>query len=177
MTDDLRYPIGRFQRRDGLGPADRAAMIDQIAALPAELRAALAGLTDAQLDMPYRPDGWTVRQVVHHVADSHMNAFIRFRLGLTEHEPTVKPYNEKAWAALPDSKLDPELSLRLIEPLHERMTTMLRSVTDAEWGRVLHHPDSGRMTIDTVLQIYAWHGRHHVAHITSLRARMGWQAP
>lgn len=174
MTDDLRYPIGPFQRRDGLGPADRATLIDQIAALPAQLQASVTGLDNAQLDTPYRPGGWTVKQVVHHLADSHMNAFTRFRLGLTEHEPTVKPYNEKAWAELADSTLDPALSLAILGPLHQRMVTMLRAVADDGWARVLHHPESGRMTVDTVLQIYAWHGRHHVAHITALRARMGW---
>lgn len=175
MTEDLRYPVGPFVRKTSLTAAERAALIEEIAGAPAALQSALRGLDGARLDTPYRPGGWTVRQVAHHLADSHMNAFIRFRLGLTEEQPTIKPYDEKAWATLVNSRtLDPEVSLRLLEPLHERFVTLLRGVSDGEWGRTLHHPESGRLDLDAILQIYAWHGRHHVAHINALRARQGW---
>jgi hypothetical protein len=175
MTHDLQYPIGRLELRQGLGPADRARLIDQIAEMPARFRAAVEGLSDARLDTPYREGGWTVRQVVHHVPDSHLNAFCRFRLALTEAHPTVRPYNEKSWADLPDMRMPPEVSLRLLESLHERWVYMLRALPETAWARTYHHPEAQRdFILDDLLQIYAHHGRHHTAHITGLRARMEW---
>ena len=173
--EQLRYPISRFQARAGLSSAERAALIDDIAGLPAALRAAVAGLTGEQLETPYRPGGWTVRQVVHHVADSHMNSYVRFKLAVTETEPTIKPYDEAAWAELDDATgEDIEVSLALLESLHRRWTRFLRSLRDEQLERVFIHPDLGRVTLDEAVQHYAWHGRHHLAHITRLRERMGW---
>lgn len=172
---DLRYPIGKSDMKTPLANGERAQRIDFIAALPAQLRKAVSGLTDAQLDTPYRPGGWTVRQVVHHVADSHMNAFIRFRLGLTEDNPTIKPYDEKAWCELPDTKhLPVEISLNLLDALHERMVHLLRSVPPSNFQRQIYHPENGPMTLDAVVSLYAWHGQHHTAHVTALRKREGW---
>jgi uncharacterized damage-inducible protein DinB len=172
---DLRYPVGRADRNPSLTPGERAQRIDAIAAAPIQLRLAIAGLRDAQLDTPYRPGGWTVRQVVHHVADSHTNAYMRFKLGFTEESPTIKTYDEKVWAELPDARhLPPEVSLHLLEHLHERLVHLLRAVPPASFARTLIHPENGPMTLDSLLGIYAWHGAHHVAHITSLRAREGW---
>ncbi|MDB4881460.1 MAG: putative metal-dependent hydrolase [Gemmatimonadetes bacterium] len=172
---DIRYPVGRADRTPSLAAGERAQRIDAIAAAPAQLRLAVAGLSDQQLDTPYRSGGWTVRQVVHHVADSHINAYVRFRLGLTEDNPTIKPYDEKTWAELPDVRHLPiEVSLHLIEHLHERLVHLLRATPPSSFARTIHHPESGPMTLDTLLGIYAWHGRHHAAHITGLRAREGW---
>jgi uncharacterized damage-inducible protein DinB len=172
---DLRYPIGRLERKPSLTPAERRAAIDAIASSPAQLRAAVGGLTDAQLDTPYRPGGWTVRQLVHHVADSHMNAYSRFRLALTEEDPTIKPYDEAAWAELPDARLLPiGVSLSLLYGIHERLVHLLRATPDESFARRLTHPQNGPMTMDSLLSIYAWHGRHHAAHITALRDRMKW---
>lgn len=174
-ANDLRYPIGRFERPGNVSPADRTTYAAQIAALPKEMRAAVAGLTDAQLDTPYRPEGWTVRQVVHHVVDSHINSYVRFRWALTEDEPDIKTYDEKAWATLPDAASAPvALSLNLLDAVHARWSALLRTLTPEDWSRALVHPKSGRMTLDDMLALYAWHGRHHVAHITELRAREGW---
>jgi uncharacterized damage-inducible protein DinB len=173
--DDLRYPVGRFQRPASLSADERRAAIDAVAATPADLRAAVRGLTDAQLDTPYRPDGWTVRQVVHHVPDSHANALIRFKLALTEDTPTIKPYNEAAWATLDDARSTPiETSLSLVDGLHDRWLRILRAMSPADFSRGLLHPENGLMTLDQMLALYSWHGRHHVAHITSLRERSGW---
>ena len=154
----------------------RRAAIDHIVALPARLRDAVAGLTDAQLDTPYRESGWTVRQVVHHIADSHVNAFIRVKLALTEDTPTIKPYDENAWAALPDCRMPIAPSMAIIEGLHARWVTLLRGMHAAQFARMLRHPEypDGPMTLDRIVQLYAWHSRHHVAHITALRAREGW---
>ena len=174
-TPDPRYPIGDWIRRDVLTPAERLVMIDEIAGCPTAMRAAVAGLDEAQLDTPYRDGGWTVRQVVHHVPDSHLNAYIRFKLGLTEERPTIKPYDESAWAKLPDSKSTPiATSLTLLESLHDRWVGLLRSMSDADFTRTLNHPERGEMTLDAMLTMYAWHSRHHVAHITTLAARQGW---
>lgn len=170
---DLRYPTGPMPTPQALAPAERQAALAALHALPAELRAAVQGLTDAQLDTPYREGGWTVRQVVHHVADSHLNAYTRVKLTLTEDNPTVKPYEEGLWAELPDSALPPEVSLALLERLHGRLVAALGGVTD--WSRPWTHPAQGRThTLDTLLAMYAWHGRHHVAHVTGLRQRQGW---
>ena len=171
---DLRYPIGRADMRSPLAAGERAQRIDAIAATPAQLRLAVAGLTDEQLDTPYRPGGWTVRQTVHHVADSHMNAYVRFRLGLTEDNPTIKPYDEKAWSELPDMRLPIDVSLRLLDALHERWVHFLRVVPESAYQRQIFHPENGPMTLDAMLSLYAWHGRHHTAHITGLRERQGW---
>jgi len=171
---DLRYPIGKADMKTPLAGGERAQRIDSIAALPAQLRKAVHGLTDAQLDTPYRPGGWTVRQLTHHVADSHMNAFVRFRLGFTEDNPTIKPYDEKAWSELPDMRLPVEVSLQLLDSLHERMAQMLRSVPATSFQRTIHHPENGPMTLDAMVSLYAWHGQHHTAHVTALRQRQGW---
>jgi uncharacterized damage-inducible protein DinB len=175
MTDDLRYPIGRPALPEELGDAERADRITAIAACPAALRAAVAGLDPEQLDTPYRPDGWTVRQVVHHVPDSHLNAYVRFKWTLTENEPTIKAYEEALWAELPDSRITPvEVSLQLLESVHLRWVDLLRALTPEDFRRALIHPVNGRRTLDQMLGLYAWHGAHHVAHVTSLRERMGW---
>ena len=172
---DLRYPIGKLERKSSLSSDERRAAIDAIAATPARLRTAVRDLTDSQLDTPYRPGGWTVRQLVHHVADSHMNAYTRFRLALTEDNPTIKPYDEAAWAELPDMRAMPvEVSLDLLDRLHERMVFMLRATPAAAFSRPLTHPENGPMTIDALLCTYAWHGPHHTAHVSALRERMKW---
>jgi hypothetical protein len=173
--DDLRYPVGKLERPASLTDAQRRAAIDEIAATPQKFRAAVQGLTESQFDTPYRPDGWTVRQVVHHVADSHMNAFIRFKLALTEDNPTIKPYNEAEWAKLEDARSTPiETSLALVDGVHDRMVRVLRAMTPADFARPLLHPDNGQMNVDQLLATYEWHGRHHTAHITGLRSRNGW---
>ena len=172
---DLRYPIGEYERRTFLTPDQRAEAIAQIEKAPKHLRDAVSGLTGGQLDTPYRPGGWTVRQLVHHIPDSHMNAYVRLKLALTEEEPTIKPYEEALWAELPDSRETPvEVSLALLELLHLRWSILLRELPAADFARRLRHPALGLMTIDNLVDLYAWHGRHHVAHITSLRQREGW---
>ena len=172
---DLRYPIGKFQRIESLTKAQRGPLINAIADAPAKLRSALAGLNDRQLDTAYRPGGWTVRQVAHHVPDSHLNAYVRLKLALTETEPTIKTYEEARWAELGDVSATPiETSLALLENLHKRWVALLRSLSSSDWARTFRHPEWGRGTVDFLLAQYAWHGRHHVAHITSLRERNGW---
>jgi uncharacterized damage-inducible protein DinB len=173
--NDLRYPVGRFDLKQDVPRERRAALIDSIAAAPARMREAVRGLNDEQLDTPYREGGWTVRQVVHHVPDSHMNAFIRFKLALTEDNPTIKPYEEAEWAKLSDVRDTPvETSLRLYESLQERWVVLLRNMTDEEFTRTFQHPELGQVRLDRILAMYEWHGRHHVGHITSLRQRTGW---
>ncbi len=173
--NDLRYPVGEFRFPDLVSAEDLVLFIRQIAQAPADLRRAVAGLTDAQLDTPYRPEGWTVRQLAHHVPDSHINSYTRFRLALTEQEPVIKPYDEKRWAELPDSRTLPvEMSLALLENLHARWVALLRSLSRADWKRCFRHPDLGLVSLENNAALYAWHGRHHVAHITALRSRMGW---
>jgi DinB family protein len=175
MTDP-RYPIGPFRFDGMMTDARRSECVARIAAAPAHLRAAVAGLTDTQLDSSYRPGGWTVRQVVHHVPDSHINAYTRIRLALTEDTPTIKPYEEARWAELPDARSAPVgPSLALLDALHARWVLLLREVSPAEGARQFRHPEHGRMmSIDEVIAMYAWHGEHHVAQITGLRERMGW---
>ena len=169
--NDPRYPIGKPERKESLTPDERATLIGQIADAPANMRRAVSGLTEAQLDTPYREGGWTVRQVVHHVPDSHLNSYCRFKLALTEETPTIRPYDEAAWANLADSRDTPvETSLQLLESLHDRWVRLLRSMKDEDFARRLRHPEMGEMSLDEVLCIYAWHSRHHVAHIT----QMGW---
>jgi len=167
VLDALRYPIGRFVAPEKISAADRAKYIEEIAAAPAALRAAVKGLNETQLDKPYRPGGWTIRQVVHHVPDSHLNAYSRMKLALTEDEPTITPYMEARWAELPDSRLVPvETSLRLLEAVQERWLAIMRSMTDAQWHRAYMHPEMGHYPLDRQAALYAWHGKHHVAHIT-----------
>ncbi|MGA8111953.1 MAG: bacillithiol transferase BstA [Acidobacteriaceae bacterium] len=171
---DPRFPIGKFRRTEA-NLTDHAASIAVLAALPQNLRAAVAGLTDAQLDTAYREGGWTVRQLVHHVADSHMNACVRIRLALTEDWPTIKPYDEKLWADLADARTAPiQPSLDILEGLHTRWTTLLRSLADHQWQRGYTHPINGRQSIAEATALYDWHSRHHVAHIVELRKRSGW---
>ncbi len=173
--EDLRYPVGKFDFQANLTEEEVKQAITDIAQAPAKLRAAVSGLTDAQLDTPYRDGGWTARQVVHHVVDSHLNSYIRFRLALTEDEPTIKPYDEAQWAELVDAKTLPvEVSLALLEPLHERWVTLLRSLTPADFKRQFRHPELGTVTLEKNVGLYAWHGKHHTAHITGLREREGW---
>src|SRR5437588_12835758 len=170
-----RYPIGRFQWTGNLSGEQREACIQKIAELPANLQAAVARLSAQQLDTPYREGGWTVRQVVHQVPDSHLNAYIRCKLALTENTPTIKPYNEDAWARLKDSELTPiEVSLALLEAVHTRWVTLLKALKPQDFERKFNHPERGTQTIDELIALYDWHGNHHLTHITELRDRMKW---
>ena len=174
-VDKLRYPIGDFSFPETTTPDERRAWIAEVAEAPAKLRAAVAGLTEKQLDTRYRPGGWTVRQVVHHVPESHLNSYVRFKLALTEDAPVIKPYDEARWAETPDVSGTPvEVSLTLLESLHQRWVHLLERMTDADFARFFQHPEIGLVRLDRNLALYAWHGKHHVAHITSLRERMGW---
>jgi hypothetical protein len=166
--------VGAFDHQAPLTADMRAPAIETIAALPAHIRAAVGNLLPAQLDTPYRPGGWTVRQLVHHVADSHMNAFIRLKLGLTEDVPTIKPYDQDAWATLADMGLPIDVSLGLLDGIHARWTAVWHSLTPDQFSRTFNHPEIGPLTLERHLQLYAWHSRHHVAHITALRARERW---
>lgn len=172
---DLRYPIGPFQFDGDTSTRARQERISEIARVPESLGAAVGGLSTQQLDTPYRPGGWTVRQLVHHVPDSHLNAYTRFKLALTEDNPTIRPYNEARWAELNDTRDTPiPVSLLLLSALHERWVTLLKSLDEGAWHRPLRHPDSGQLDLDQMLAQYAWHGAHHVAHVTALRARENW---
>ena len=172
---DPRFPIGEFQYSGTSTPANRQRFIATIAETPPRMRKSVAGLSESQLDTPYRDGGWTVRQVVHHVPDSHLNAYVRFKLTLTEDVPTIKPYDEKAWATLEDSRSTPiETSLALLENVHLRLVIILRSIQPSQWGRKFNHPERGEMDLDALLALYAWHGPHHVAHIEQLRKQKGW---
>lgn len=171
---DPRYPVGPLEHKASYSSTERAAFIQIIRDAPTMMRQAVAGLSDAQLDTPYRDGGWTVRQVVHHLPDSHINAYTRMKLALTEDTPTIKPYDEAAWARLSDSRLPIEVSLTLLEALHARWTVLLQSIPDQGWKRRFNHPDNGPTTLEQSLATYEWHSRHHVAHITKLRARMNW---
>jgi uncharacterized damage-inducible protein DinB len=172
---DPRYPIGKFEWEGGLTEEKRRQYIEDIAETPAKLCAAVEGLSEAQLATPYRDGGWTVRQVIHHLADSHLNAFVRFKLALTEDRPTVKTYEQQLWAELADARTAPvEPSLAVLEGLHQRWVIMLRQMSAADFGREFHHPEHGLMKLERLLGMYAWHGRHHVAHLSSLRERMRW---
>jgi len=172
---DPRYPIGRYLKEETVSPAKRGTWIGEIAEAPAQLRAAVQGLNESQFDTPYRDGGWTVRQVVHHVPDSHLNAYVRFKLALTEDNPTIKPYEEALWARLPDTAATQVgVSLMLLEALHRRWVVLLRAMQESEWSRTYIHPEDGQLRLDYILGMYAWHGKHHIAHVTSLRERMGW---
>jgi hypothetical protein len=173
--DDLKYPLGRYHAPALISSAQRAAWIDQMAQLPSRLTQAVAGLDDAQLDTPYRPAGWTVRQIVHHLPDSHLNSYTRFRLALTEDSPLIKPYEEAAWAQLSDARTAPVApSLTLLEGLHARFVLLLRSLSDEDFARTFRHPELGEIRLDWTLGLYAWHCLHHTAHINNLRTRQGW---
>ncbi len=176
MTQDLRYPIGKFVQEGEIAPEQREAWIRDIELLPGQLAAALDGLTDEQLDTPYREGGWTVRQVAHHLTDSHMNCMMRFKLALTEEDPVIKTYDEDAWAKLADSDRAPvSLAVEQVSGLHARWSLLLRAMNDADFARTYRYPEASRSSrLDRTLGLYAWHGRHHVAHITSLRDRKGW---
>jgi DinB superfamily len=174
MTD-LRFPLGKFKFEGPTTPEQREELLNQIEQAPSRLRAAVKGLSDQQLDTPYRPEGWTVRQVAHHVPDSHLNAYIRYKLALTEDEPTIKPYAEDRWARLADTQATPvEVSLAMLDSLHDRWVRLLRSLQSEDWKRAFRHPELGLVSLEKNLALYAWHGRHHVAHITALRERNGW---
>jgi DinB superfamily len=173
--DHLRYPIGKFTIPEQITPAHLSQWISSIETLPKHLRCTVEGLTDEQLNTSYREGGWTVRQVVHHLADSHMNCYVRFRLALTEDTPPIKTYNEKGWANLSDARTAPiDLSLQLLDALHARWVLLLGSFSPQEWARAFHHPKLGQMKLDTALGSYAWHGQHHLTHIVNLLERMGW---
>jgi len=176
VMEKLKYPIGRFDAEGEITEKQRESWITDIADLPSELASALEGLDDRQLDTPYRPEGWTVRQVAFHIGDSHLNSFARFKLALTEEQPTIRPYDEGAWADLPDTFKAPiELSVDFATALHARWVFLLRGMREADFARTFLHPASQSVSrLDYALGMYAWHGRHHVAHITSLRERMGW---
>jgi hypothetical protein len=175
LTMDPRFPIGKFEMPVQVTAARRQQAIEEIASTPGKMRAAVKGLNDAQLDTPYREGGWTVRQVVHHVPDSHLNAYVRLKLALTEEKPTIKPYDEAAWAELADSKLTPiEVSQTLLDSVHTRWDKLWRSMRAEQFGRVLVHPEHGERTVDWLLFVYEWHGKHHTAHIAELRKQKGW---
>ena len=175
MNDDPRYPVGKFQKVTGADMDQRRAWIREIAAIPAQLAEAVRGLSEARLNEPYREGGWTLREVAHHLPDSHLNAYIRTKLALTEDAPTIKPYDEAAWARLEDVSRTPvEVSVRLLHALHERWATLLESLKEEDYARTFTHPEHGAQTLDWLVQLYAWHGRHHVAHITGTRAAKGW---
>ncbi|HSF16427.1 MAG TPA: putative metal-dependent hydrolase [Vicinamibacteria bacterium] len=175
MSADVRYPIGPFRFPETISDDDRESLVNRIAETPSKLRAAVSGLDENQLATPYRPGGWTVRQVVHHLPDSHLNSYVRFKLAVTEDEPTIKAYDEALWADLSDAKdAAVEVSLDLLESLHERWVYFLRSLTPDLYRRRFRHPELGTITVDQNIALYAWHGRHHVAHITALREREGW---
>jgi uncharacterized damage-inducible protein DinB len=172
---DPRYPIGKFSYNGPPTAQDKKKYLDEIEQTPARFRSALAGLSDEQLNTPYRDGGWTLRQLAHHLPDSHMNAYVRFKLALTEDEPTIKPYMENLWAELPEAKsAGIEVSLALLDSLHRRWMLMLRQFGDAEWKRTFRHPELGAMSLEKTVALYAWHGKHHVAHVTSLKKEMGW---
>ncbi len=174
--EKLKYPVGRVAYESDPSSKSIAGWIQDLAVLPGQLRGATAGLTPAQLDTPYRPGGWTVRQVVHHVPDSHMNAYLRTHWTLTENKPTIKPYDQDVWAQLSYARTAPiDTSLDLLEALHARWVVVLRSLSPEQWLRPYHHPEDNRdFALSDLLQLYAWHARHHLAHITALRQRNGW---
>lgn len=175
MSDELRYPMGPWTWPAEVTPAERAQHIRDIEELPAQLREAVTGLDPRHLDIPYREGGWTIRQIVHHVPESHMNSYIRFKLALTEDNPAVKPYDEALWAKLPDASTAPiELSLNLADALHQRWVIVLRAMTDGEFERTYYHPENGTHKLDAILGLYAWHGRHHAAQIVATRKYYGW---
>ncbi len=178
LDESLKYPIGRFKAPATITEQQRTHWIDELEKLPTNFENATSGLDDAQLDTPYRPDGWTIRQLVHHVADSHMNSYVRFRLALTEADPLIKPYNEALWAELADARTMPiDVSLQLLRLLHARWVYLLLSFSADDFKKTFRHPEMGSVPLDRALALYAWHGRHHLAHITHLASREGWTKP
>lgn len=174
--NDVQYPIGKFQRKSQLTESERSDLIQEISETPANLRKTVHGLLENEVDTPYRPGGWTVRQVVHHLPDSHMNAYIRMKLALTETQPLIKPYNQSLWAELHDGKGGPiEASLTLLESLHQRWVLLMKSLQPKDFLKTMSHPEQGIINIDFLVQLYGWHGRHHVAQIMTLRERQGWK--
>ncbi len=172
----LQYPIGKFSFKENVTSESRNNFIDEIESLPAKLRNAVKNLNDEQLDTPYRHDGWTIRQVIHHIPDSHLNAYVRMKLALTENEPEIKTYEEKEWAKLYDSFQTPiDVSLNLLDSLHKRWVILLKSLKEEDFKRKFRHLEWGLISIDYAVAQYAWHGNHHLAHITSLKERMGWK--
>jgi len=171
---DLRYPVGPFEARKSITADERRTLIGMIAAAPRNLRAAVANLSEQQLDTPYRDGGWTVRQVAHHVPDSHLNAYVRLKLALTEENPTIKPYDEARWAALADSRDPIDVSLTLLDSVTARWMSVMNAMRDEDFARNFVHPEHGPVNLDWLVQMYGWHSRHHVAHITTLRERNGW---
>jgi hypothetical protein len=174
MSEDLRFPVGRFNPDFEISEDLINSFIRTIESLPAEMKVAVEDLSDDQLDTEYRPDGWTIRQVVHHVADSHLNSYCRFKLALTEELPTIRAYHEDRWAELPDSKMPPEASLKIIEGIHSRWANLLRVMSSEDFDKELNHPESGNWKLGNMLGLYDWHSKHHLAHITTLRERKGW---
>jgi uncharacterized damage-inducible protein DinB len=174
MSEDLSYPIGKYDKETKITVDQRKQFIKEIAELPNELREAVQNLSDGQIDTPYRPEGWTVRQVAHHVGDSHLNSFIRFKLALTEDNPTIRPYAEDLWAKTAEYKMPVEVSLSLIDSIHQRWTALLESMSDEEFARTLNHPETGLWTLENLLGMYVWHGKHHTAHINNLKKRNNW---
>ncbi|MCU1289921.1 MAG: hypothetical protein JWN60_2150 [Acidobacteria bacterium] len=174
MTNDLKFPIGKYDPARQITPELRRAYIRSIRDLPEYINSAIADLNTEQLDTPYRPGGWTVRQTVHHIADSHLNSYCRFKLALTEDAPTIRPYHEDRWAELSDSLMPPEVSLKIIEGVHARWAVLLESMSDEDFKRKLIHPETGEWSLENMLGLYDWHGRHHAAHIANLRERSGW---
>ena len=175
MSEDLSFPIGKYDKDLEITPEQRKQFIREIAELPEDLRKAVKNLTDEQLDSPYRPAGWTARQVVHHVGDSHMNSLIRFKLALSEDNPTIRPYAEDLWAETAEYKMPVEVSLNLIDSIHRRWATLLDSMSDEDFARTLNHSETGIWTLESLLGMYAWHGKHHTAHINNLKKRNDWQ--
>lgn len=171
---DSQYPIGRYQAKKGATPRDVAKWIDQLEQLPSQINSAVTALSDKQLDTPYREGGWTIRTLIHHVADSHLNAYIRIKWALTEDRPTIKPYDQDLWANLPDSTLAVSASLQVIDGIHRRLVKLLKSLDEDQLSRELVHPESGTLTVKSLIGLYAWHGRHHLAHITTLKEHKNW---
>ena len=174
MSEDLSYPIGKYEKGATVTREQRKRFIEEISQLPNDLRKSVENLTDEQLDTPYRPEGWTIRQVVHHVGDSHLNSLIRFKLALTEENPTIRPYPEDLWAKTEEYKMPVEVSLDLINALHRRWAKLLESMSDEDFARTLNHPETGNWNLEDFLGMYVWHGRHHLAHIVNLKKRNNW---
>ena len=175
MSDDVRYPVGPCEWPAEVSAEEKRTHLRDIAELPVKLRAAVAGLAVQHLDIPYREGGWTIRQIVHHIPDSHMNSYVRFKLALTEDQPTIKPYDEKLWAEMPEARTGPiEMSIDLVDALHRRWSLMLQNMTEADFERSLLHPDIGPLKLKSLVAGYGWHCRHHVAQIVATRRRMGW---
>jgi len=174
MSEDLSFPIGKYDRNQKITFEHRKRFMGEIAELPNDLREAVENLSDEQIDSPYRPGGWTMRQVIHHVGDSHMNSFIRFKLALSEDNPTIRPYAEDLWAETAEYKMPVEVSLNLIDSIHQRWTALLQSMSDADFARTVNHPETGLWTLEDLLGMYVWHGKHHAAHINNLKKRNDW---